>query len=341
MRNPTKRVERSPPARSSTPPRGMPAMARTFARSWKYNPATAVLMRGYWGRRCRHVRRFVFVATTGRSGTMTLSDICARAEGCVSLHEPYPKMHEDVLHAAAYGDARYVHFVYRVVKSVNIMRAAAGARTYVETNHQFIKSFCDEVVRDFGERVSVVHLVRDPVDVANSICSLGDQPGTAKGDAWWLDYRAPANHVRIADVLDDGGEFSDPFYRALWYWYEIEARTEAFRRRYPSVPLITFRTEHLGDADRVAGLLRQLSLDAPPDAIRPARVRSNGRMDEKAGRPLPREEADRRHEEFRRMLLERGILREDAARSGRLDQAHFRAPPLPAFGTAECMRGAL
>ena len=316
-------------------------MTRTFSLSWKYNPVTAELMRGYWGRRCRQVRRFVFVATTGRSGTMTLSDLCARADGCVSLHEPYPKMHEDVLHAAAYGDARYVHFVYRAVKSVNIMRAAAGTQTYVETNHQFIKTFCHEVVRDIGERVSVVHLVRDPVDVANSICALGDQPGTAKGDAWWLDYRGSANHIRIADVLGDGGEFSDPFCRALWYWYEIQARAVAFRRRYPSVPFITFRTEHLGDADRVAGLLSQLSLDARPDAIRPARVRSNGRMDEKAGRPLSREEADRRHEEFRRMLVERGISLEGAERADRPDQPRFRAPPLHASRTAECMRGAV
>jgi hypothetical protein len=308
-------------------------MMRTFSLSWKYNPVTAELMRGYWSRRCRQVRRFVFVATTGRSGTMTLSDICARADGCVSLHEPYPKMHEDVLHAAAYGDAEYVHFVYRTVKSVNILRAAAGAQTYVETNHQFIKTFCHEVVRDFGERVSVMYLVRDPVDVANSICSLADQPGTAKGNAWWLDYRGSANHIRIADVLGNGGEFSDPFSRALWYCYEIEARTEAFRRRYPSVPFVTFRTEHLGDADRVAGLLTQLGLDARPDAIGPARVRSNGRMDEKAGRSLPREEADRRHEEFRRMLVERGISLPGPEPSARMGQPVFRAPPLDASGT--------
>jgi hypothetical protein len=242
---------------------------------------------------------------------MTLSNLCAGADGCVSLHEPHPIMNADVLTAAAYGDSRYVRFVYRAVKSINIMQEAAGADTYVETNHQFIKSFCDEVIRDFGERVSVVQLVRDPVDVANSIYSLGDQPGTDRGNAWWLDYRGTANHIQIADVLDDGGVFSDPFYRALWYWYEIQARTSAFRRRHPSIPVIRFRTEHLRDADRVTALLRHLDLNVPRELIHSRLAPSHRRVDEKAIRPLARKEAEQRHDRFRRMLIDRGISADD------------------------------
>ena len=46
-----------------------------FLHSLKYNPFSSCLMRQYYRFRSHSLKQIVFVATTGRSGTMSLVDI--------------------------------------------------------------------------------------------------------------------------------------------------------------------------------------------------------------------------------------------------------------------------
>jgi hypothetical protein len=227
-------------------------------RTLKYSAPAAAVARCYYALCSRAVERIIFTATTGRSGTLTLTRIFARIPGCRALHEPYPVMNAEVLKAASYGDSDALKRFYRD-KSINILRAAAGYRYYLEANHLFIKTFVEHAARDFGNRMAVIHLVRPPLEVAMSIYRLQRQPGTEPGNIWWLDYRAPLNRIRIAEALD-AGEFSHPFYKGLWYWFEIETRVQEWRQRLPAVPFVRFETDWFNEPQRVRALAMELGM---------------------------------------------------------------------------------
>ena len=92
-----------------------------------------------------------------------------------------------------------------------------------------------------------------------SIYRLQRQPGTESGNRWWLDYRAPLNRIRIADALDEG-EFSHPFYKGLWYWFEIETRVQEWRQRLSAVPFVRFETDWFNQPQRLVTLAKELGI---------------------------------------------------------------------------------
>jgi len=264
----------------------------------------AAVARWYCAVRARTVERLIFTATTGRSGTLTLSKVFAGVPGCCAVHEPSPVMNNEVLRAASYGDEPQLDRFYRT-KLIHIMRAAAGHRYYLEANHLFVKTFIGHAAREFGNRLAVVHLVRPAIDVAMSIYRLQVLPGIGAGNRWWLDYHAPLNRIRIADALD-GDEFSHPFYKGLWYWFEIEARVEEWRRRLPTVPFVRFETAWLNNPERLFALATALGVAVDRRQIDSLLgVRENEKSQEKMIAPLRREEADGMFEQFVALLRQR------------------------------------
>jgi len=264
----------------------------------------AAVARWYCAVRARTVERLIFTATTGRSGTLTLSRTFAGIPGCCAVHEPSPVMNNEVLRAASFGDEPQLERFYRT-KLIHIMRAAAGYRYYLEANHLFIKTFVGHAAREFGNRLAVVHLVRPATEVAMSIYRLQVLPGIGAGNRWWLDYHAPLNRIRIADALD-GDEFSHSFYKGLWYWFEIEARVEEWRRRLPGVPFVRFETGWLSDPERLLELATALGVAADRRQIESQiGARENEKTQEKLIAPLPQEEAARMFEHFVALLRQR------------------------------------
>lgn len=271
-----------------------------------YNRCSAALVKRYYDMKLTGVKSFIFVATTGRSGTLTLVDIFNRVANCSAYHEPYPGMHDRILRAASYGDEQQVDHFYKIRKSVNIRRDAVGSEYYLEANHLFIKSFIKQAVNDFGERLKVIHLVRDPAKVANSIYSLQDQPGTEEGNRWWLDYHAPTNLIPMAEVLDGDSEFNHPFYKALWYWFETEARIALWKQRLPDVPFVFFKTEDFSDEARLSQLFRSLDIPVPEDfASQVNSTKSHGRSYHKIEAPLSEETTRDMLHGFKALLIEK------------------------------------
>jgi hypothetical protein len=236
---------------------------------------------------------------------MSLARIFAAIDGCVAYHEPWPDMHGQNLINLAVDEDPYVRFLYRTVKSVNIRRYSYGAKYYFEANHIFIKNFYHHVIEDFPGKVKVVHLVRDPVKVSNSIYSLGHYPGTEEGNQWYLDYRGASNKIQIADILDRDKRYSHVFYRCLWYWYEIEERIKIFREKYPGVPVIDFRTEDINQIEKIVSLLREMQLSYEIGKIAEVTgVCENPMTSDKRIPPLDMEKAKDMHQRFLELLTE-------------------------------------
>jgi hypothetical protein len=269
----------------------------------RHNPLVAELALQLLKLRTGGLERLIFTATTGRSGTLTLTQLFAAVPGCRAVHEAHPVMHGTVLQAASYTDTALVDRVYRRVKSVNIRRAAVGYRYYFEANHLFIKTFADQAVADFGRRITVVHLVRPAAEVAKSIYELGDHPGTERGNYWWLDFRAPTNLLAMADILESDPEFSHPFYKALWYWHEIEARISAWRARMPAIKVIDFETAWLNDFERVYSLMEGLGVQYDRARLEPlVGARVHTKAHQKTGSTLPARETEHKAARFLELL---------------------------------------
>ena len=281
----------------------------------KRSPPVVRLARWYLNTRIAHLEKLIFSATTGRSGTMSLTSLFSAIPGCRAFHEPYPIMNGPWLRAAAYGETNHVRRYYERVKAINIRRAAIGARYYVELNHLFLKTFLEYAVEDFGERVEVIHLVRPAVEVARSIYSLQDWPGTAAGNQWWLDFKAPSNLIQLSDLLDADNEFSHPFYKALWYWYETEARVKFWRERLPSLRFHHFETRWINDCDRIFALLDDLTIEYDRDQLRSVigtrkntreeRLKTHAKHSNEQVRD--QEAAQRMNERFKDVLQSRGL----------------------------------
>ncbi len=274
--------------------------------AWKYNPLTAGLMRAWLVRGCRELERVLFVASTGRSGTATLAAILERVDRCAAFHEPWPIMNGRIMELRNAGRPAPARRVYRFVKSVNILRQARGARYYAETNHMFLKTFVDHAAAEFGDRMRVIHLVRDPVQVAGSMYALDRAPGSIQWNSFWLDHRAPMNLIQVADALDRRG-FRHPFFKCLWYWYEMEARTADWKQRLKErVTFAPLRTRDLKNPDAVARALGALGIDPGRGFDFPTDLRLNLKSKKKKRRIPSAAEGVRMDRAFRRLLRDTG-----------------------------------
>jgi hypothetical protein len=274
----------------------------------KYHPLTVAICKAYYQWRCRNLQKIIFVATTGRSGTMTLAEVFNHIPGCHAEHEPYPTMSEDILKAKTAGDEAVVRAEYWQKKAINLRRGAAGYAFYCEANHLFIKTYIEYALADFGDKLAVIHLIRDPVKVANSIYALQDFPGTEEGNKWWLDYTAAGNHIPIAEVLDNDPEFKHPFYKGLWYWYEMEARIAHWRQALPNVQFVEFQTEDFNDPQKTCRLLRELGVVFDEAALlTKISAPANTREHQKVSHPLPMEQAIAMNAQFQRFLAAKGF----------------------------------
>lgn len=250
----------------------------------KRNPITVALYNAWLDYRCRNVESYIFVATTGRSGTKSLFRVFeAAVDGAVCLHEPHPIMFSDYPRERGIDREEYFRRLFWTLKRTYIKRAAAGHRYYLETNHQFIKNFAVPAVEYFGPKIRIIHLKRDPVSVASSFLAIDSVPAkTQRGHYYMLDPDDSTNLIQIPELWNGSGEFGHDLYKCLWYWYETEARVRAMKRRYPAVVWIDITTEQLNDRTVLKSMFDRLGIPVFPDRLdRAVSIRENLRTEEK------------------------------------------------------------
>lgn len=107
----------------------------------------------------------IFVLASGRSGTKFLSDIFRyNIKNCISKHEPLPDMFGKPIYWYFQGRTEDIRRLF-LIKKKRINRYKKNI--YLETNHAFLKSFCD-VAMEFFPDMKLIHLIRNPLKVAKS-----------------------------------------------------------------------------------------------------------------------------------------------------------------------------
>ena len=225
----------------------------------KHNPIALGLFNFLLDRQTRHVEGYIFVATTGRSGSSSLSEISKAVDRAVCHHEPHPIMLNSV--PPNTDPDAYFYKLFQL-KKIYIKRAASRHRYYIETNHQFIKRFANYAVDAFREKIKIIHLQRDPASVATSFYRINSTPGeTRLGNLYLLDPGAEDNLLQINDLLSSRPEFKHDMYKCLWYWYETEARIRQFRINNPEIPFFKLSTSGLNDYNTLATMFETLNVE--------------------------------------------------------------------------------
>lgn len=247
----------------------------------KHNPLTVYSYNKILDYRCKSVKGYVFVATTGRSGTHSLAKIFQAVNNAVCLHEPYPIMYNDYPQGADKKD--YYNKLFNKIKKVYIKRDAKDHSYYVETNHQFIKNFIFPAINYFGNKIRIVHLVRDPVSVAASLYEIDAIPHkTVRGKFYLLDPNDKDNKIKIGDLLNRCDEFKHDLYKCLWYWYEVETRIKMMKNKYSHIPFYRIKTDEINNKDVVLQMFKKLDIPVVSSKLDSLiGIRTNVRADEK------------------------------------------------------------
>lgn len=248
----------------------------------------------------------IFVASTGRSGTDSLSKLFFLIKDVYSLHEPKPIMNGIPMIEKNQGNDSAAKRVYYNIKRNTIRKKyLMGKKIYFESNHMFIKSFIEYAIEDFGDKVTVIHLYRDPIKVAMSLYNLNMIPGTKIANDWYLDYRATNNHIQIVDILEK--DLKHDFYKCLWYWYEIEARTLYWKKFYQDIKFIDFRTEDLNEYESVVGLLNELNIKFDKETIQLNIGKRHNKKVQSKTSSISFEDAESMHKVFEICLKKQGL----------------------------------
>lgn len=271
----------------------------------KYNELTYQILRWWYGLENNSVRSYVFVCSTGRCGTNTISDVFSKAQEVRSLHEPYPTMY------ANQSDLPLKHqqrLSLQKRKHLNILKASRKKFAYIESNHMFIKTFFDVAYNLLPlDKIKLIHVSRDPFSVASSFYSIDSIPGKPPtGDRFLLDPFGPGNLIDLSKELNSD-VYSHDFFKCLWYWYEVEERiAEAKKRTSKRVEWLELKTKDLNSSEKIKELVSFVGLsDTIKKTDELVGVRSNQKKPQKS--LISEDEFKVYERKFNQLLLNKGF----------------------------------
>lgn len=164
-----------------------------------------------------------------------------------------------------------------------ILNGLPAGQIYCETNHMFIKTFFDVVIKEF-RNVDVIILRRELSHVLKSFVELGYF--SSKNTAWpdWMS--SPNAQTRAINCIDKD-ENLDQYDLCIAYLLDIEARARRFQREYPQVNTYEVCLESLCHYPDVVTFFEKL------------KITPTGQTQEMTGRVLnSRKEAKMRYDNF-------------------------------------------
>ena len=214
-------------------------------------------------------RHFVFTVTTGRSGTVYLTEL-------LKANMPKAEVHHERVGWLNFGvetpDAS--HFMlYNSVGNVPEVEAFweqklkrlghSQVPQYVETSHFLSKGGLIENLHhltDYGT-VHIINLKREPHKIAWSLFNRKDFANWGFTWLFYLDPRYPNKIVR-SDPFMSSGELGG----ALWYVHEMQARGAYYKLLLQDMPNVVFHDIDLSDITDEDGAHYMLTaLGCPPD----------------------------------------------------------------------------
>jgi hypothetical protein len=202
-------------------------------------------------------RQYIFCINTGRSGSDYLAKLLDSAAEVSAFHEPKPEMTRAMLGLVTNNTYRNT-FSKRAFKAKAIRELAksVNAKVYAETNHMFIKTFCDVVAKRL-KNVKVVFLKRNLIDTLYSFYELGY---FSNWEESWKEWMILPNAKTAAIQTMIKGEKPDQVSLIIGYLLDIRARAARFKAEFPSVPVYEINLYELNDSEQVKKMFAWLNI---------------------------------------------------------------------------------
>lgn len=163
----------------------------------------------------------IFVANTGRCGTVFFTEMMKQLTAIPSFHETEPycigQTNYEVNNCCTSDITKRV--LAAKVRQIEINSDSGG--NYFESNNMFIKSFSGTVLNAFRGDVYCIYLHRNPVDV---FFSLGNR-NWRKGYDWLLRPQWERSVIKI--------DYPTTYYEDLMLmWHEVQARFNQLKPQF-------------------------------------------------------------------------------------------------------------
>lgn len=209
-----------------------------------------------------NARKFVFSATTGRSGTGYLAELLRRNLPDATVHHErtgylsFGIDTPDTSHFTQFNSAGNVRPVREFWQRKHARLRAETGVWYVETSHLLLKAGLLENIGPLTEagEVSIVVLTRDVADTVISFVERHDFANSGFTWLWTLDPRYPNKITAPGPLLDLGAAGA-----ALWYVIEMRTRGEFYKLLLDGVKNLRFIDASLSDIAQPAGAARMLA----------------------------------------------------------------------------------
>lgn len=116
-------------------------------------------------------------------------------------------------------------------------------KNYIEVGWQSIAGLAEFHSR-FGDRLRLIHLYRNPVNVAASLVTHNWYTGNPKERVKKSEL-SPFDVGAILKGYKSRWEGLKPFEKSLYYWTEINLRALEIKYRYPRIPFYSLKFENL------------------------------------------------------------------------------------------------
>lgn len=131
-------------------------------------------------------------------------------------------------------------------------------KNYIEVGWQSIAGI-GELYRHFGKQMSLIHLYRNPVNVAASMVTHNWYTGEIEGRF----EKAELNPFDNSSLLKDYRNRWDDltlFEKSLYYWTEVNLRALEIKQRYYGVPFYSLKFEELFEESKVKSRITLIEL---------------------------------------------------------------------------------
>ena len=188
----------------------------------------------------------VFFITTARSGTQWVAAGLARHFGhsLVVAHEPVGYAYRPKVYLRADDRLAELRAQPRVARHLDGIHRILRTTSYVEVGFPCF-ALAPLLLREFGERLRIVQLVRHPVRVAASAVTHRWYQ-TTRSDSLAEDVElAPSDKGVLQKYYADRWRWMTAYEKALFYWSEVHQFAQEVKARFTTVPFHTARFEDL------------------------------------------------------------------------------------------------
>lgn len=203
----------------------------------------------------------VFVLSTGRVGTQTLTALLNLSPQVLATHEPEPSLVQASFAAYMEGEAAAGSEKWRAVvlaaRDDFVLRASKQGKIYAETSNRL--SYLAPALAAAFPASRFIHLHRHPHEVIRSAMRRRHY----QGHAWDFARIRP----RPESPLAEGWSGMSPLEKTAWYWAEVNALAIRFLKGLPPMRALDLPAEVLfaGNPKRVAAAFSFIGAAPPPE----------------------------------------------------------------------------